>query len=123
VAAKVLSEAGFDVTTATVDVSSRASVRALVEMATLLGEVQGVIHAAGVTRMKTATVRRLASPQPRGLEALGKRRIQSFSLMRRGTQDRGNHRGSQGKGHHQDTKFQEGPACETKPLFAQSDQP
>jgi NAD(P)-dependent dehydrogenase (short-subunit alcohol dehydrogenase family) len=62
VAAKVLSEAGFDVTTATVDVSSRASVRALVEMATLLGEVQGVIHAAGVTRMKTATVRRLASP-------------------------------------------------------------
>jgi NAD(P)-dependent dehydrogenase (short-subunit alcohol dehydrogenase family) len=48
-AAKVLSEAGFGVTTATVDVSSRASVHALVENATLLGEVHGVIHAAGVS--------------------------------------------------------------------------
>jgi NAD(P)-dependent dehydrogenase (short-subunit alcohol dehydrogenase family) len=48
-AAKVLSEAGFGVTTATVDVSSRASVRALVEKATSLGEVHGVIHAAGVS--------------------------------------------------------------------------
>ncbi len=48
-AAKVLSEAGFDVTTATVDVSSRASVQALVEKATALGDVHGVIHAAGVS--------------------------------------------------------------------------
>src|SRR3984957_11233594 len=48
-AAKVLSEAGFDVTTVTVDVSSRASVHALVEKATDLGEVTGVIHAAGVS--------------------------------------------------------------------------
>src|SRR3984957_6375424 len=48
-AAKVLSEAGFDVTTVTVDVSSRASVHALVEKATSLGEVHGVIHAAGVS--------------------------------------------------------------------------
>jgi NAD(P)-dependent dehydrogenase (short-subunit alcohol dehydrogenase family) len=48
-AEKVLSEAGFDVTTATVDVSSRASVHALVESATSLGEVHGVIHAAGVS--------------------------------------------------------------------------
>jgi NAD(P)-dependent dehydrogenase (short-subunit alcohol dehydrogenase family) len=48
-AEKVLSEAGFDVTTATVDVSSRASVHALVENATSLGEVHGVIHAAGVS--------------------------------------------------------------------------
>jgi NAD(P)-dependent dehydrogenase (short-subunit alcohol dehydrogenase family) len=48
-AAKVLSEAGFGVTTATVDVSSPASVHALVEMATSLGEVHGVIHAAGVS--------------------------------------------------------------------------
>jgi NAD(P)-dependent dehydrogenase (short-subunit alcohol dehydrogenase family) len=37
-AAKVLSEAGFGVTTATVDVSSRASVHALVENATSLGK-------------------------------------------------------------------------------------
>jgi NAD(P)-dependent dehydrogenase (short-subunit alcohol dehydrogenase family) len=48
-AAKVLSEAGFGVTIATVDVSSRTSVRALVEKATSLGEVHGVIHAAGVS--------------------------------------------------------------------------
>jgi NAD(P)-dependent dehydrogenase (short-subunit alcohol dehydrogenase family) len=48
-AAKVLSEAGFGVTTATVDVSSRPSVHALVENATSLGEVHGVIHAAGVS--------------------------------------------------------------------------
>lgn len=38
-AAKTLSEAGFNVTTAKVDVSSRASVHALVEHATSLGEV------------------------------------------------------------------------------------
>ena len=44
-----LSEAGFDVTTATVDVSSRASVHALVEKATSLGEISGLIHAAGVS--------------------------------------------------------------------------
>lgn len=48
-AAKTLSEAGFDVTTAKVDVSSRASVHALVAQATSLGEVSGVIHAAGVS--------------------------------------------------------------------------
>ncbi len=48
-AAKVLDEAGFIVSTASVDVSSRASVRALVETATALGEVMGVIHAAGVS--------------------------------------------------------------------------
>ncbi len=48
-AAKTLSDAGFNVSTATVDVSSRASVHALVEAATKLGEVSGVIHAAGVS--------------------------------------------------------------------------
>lgn len=48
-AAKVLSEAGFEVSTATVDVSSRASVHALVATATSIGEVTGVIHAAGVS--------------------------------------------------------------------------
>src|SRR3954447_13097058 len=48
-AAKTLSDAGFTVSTATVDVSSRASVHALVEAATALGEVSGVIHAAGVS--------------------------------------------------------------------------
>jgi NAD(P)-dependent dehydrogenase (short-subunit alcohol dehydrogenase family) len=48
-AAKTLSEAGFEVTTATVDVSSRASIEALVAKATSIGEVHGVIHAAGVS--------------------------------------------------------------------------
>jgi len=48
-AARVLSDAGFEVSTATVDVSSRASVHALVEAATALGKVSGVIHAAGVS--------------------------------------------------------------------------
>jgi NAD(P)-dependent dehydrogenase (short-subunit alcohol dehydrogenase family) len=48
-AAKTLSDAGFNVTTTTVDVSSRASVHALVVLATKLGDVSGVIHAAGVS--------------------------------------------------------------------------
>ena len=48
-AAKTLTDAGFNVTTATVDVSSRASVHGLVETATALGEVFGLIHAAGVS--------------------------------------------------------------------------
>ena len=48
-AAKVLTDAGFDVSTATVDVSSRESVHALVDTATALGAVTGVIHAAGVS--------------------------------------------------------------------------
>ncbi len=48
-AATVLFDAGFNVSTATVDVSSRASVHALVEAATKIGEVSGVIHAAGVS--------------------------------------------------------------------------
>ena len=48
-AAKTLSDAGFDVTATTVDVSVRASVHALVALATLHGEVAGLIHAAGVS--------------------------------------------------------------------------
>ena len=54
----MLGEAGFEVTTANVDVSSRDSVHALVEKATALGEVSGVIHAAGVspTQASPATI-------------------------------------------------------------------
>jgi hypothetical protein len=49
-AAGTLSDAGFNVTTATVDVASRASIlHALVKKAASLGEVFGVIHAAGVS--------------------------------------------------------------------------
>jgi len=49
VAAKVLDDAGFEVSTTIVDVSSRQSVHALVETATAIGSVTGVIHAAGVS--------------------------------------------------------------------------
>ena len=48
-AGEVLHDAGFEVSTAEVDVSSRESVHALVETATALGEVSGLIHAAGVS--------------------------------------------------------------------------
>jgi len=48
-AAKILGDAGFTVSTTRVDVSSRASVHALVETAVSLGEISGVIHAAGVS--------------------------------------------------------------------------
>src|SRR5271170_945 len=48
-AAKVLSEAGFEVTTAVVDISSRQSVHALVENAIAIGNIMGLIHAAGVS--------------------------------------------------------------------------
>ena len=48
-AAQVLGNAGFEVSIATVEVSERRSVHALVESATKIGEVTGVIHAAGVS--------------------------------------------------------------------------
>ena len=41
--------AGFDVSTMTVDVSSRQSTHALVEAATGFGDITGVIHAADVS--------------------------------------------------------------------------
>src|SRR5271165_1920763 len=53
-AAKTLSEAGFEVTTTIVDVSSRASVEALVAKASSLGDVHGLIHAAGVSPSQAA---------------------------------------------------------------------
>ena len=48
-AAEAFLDAGFTVTTATVDISSRESIRALVEAASGLGDIAGVIHAAGVS--------------------------------------------------------------------------
>ena len=44
-AAKTLKDAGFDVSTASVDVANRASVEALVKTAVSIGDVTGVIHA------------------------------------------------------------------------------
>jgi len=48
-AAEIMRNAGFDVSTATVDISSRQSIRALVETATKSGVVTGLIQAAGVS--------------------------------------------------------------------------
>lgn len=48
-AARVMSDAGFEVTTMTVDISSRDSIRAVVTKATSLGDITGLIHAAGVS--------------------------------------------------------------------------
>lgn len=48
-AEKVLTEAGFEVSTALVDVSKRESVESLVLLATQIGSIHGLIHAAGVS--------------------------------------------------------------------------
>jgi NAD(P)-dependent dehydrogenase (short-subunit alcohol dehydrogenase family) len=57
-AADVLGDAGYEVSVATVDASSREAVHALVTMATGLGDVTGLIHAAGVspTQASPATI-------------------------------------------------------------------
>jgi NAD(P)-dependent dehydrogenase (short-subunit alcohol dehydrogenase family) len=57
-AAKTLDDAGFDMGATTVDVSSRASVHALVVKAAASGDITGVIHAAGVspTQASPATI-------------------------------------------------------------------
>lgn len=49
VAAEVFHNAGFSLSTAAVDVSSRESVQTLVKTATSLGNITGLIHAAGVS--------------------------------------------------------------------------
>jgi NAD(P)-dependent dehydrogenase (short-subunit alcohol dehydrogenase family) len=56
--AEVLGNAGYEVTVATVDASARDAVHALVETATSLGDVSGLIHAAGVspTQASPATI-------------------------------------------------------------------
>lgn len=48
-AAQVLSDAGYEVTVAAVDASSREAVHALVERAAGIGDITGLIHAAGVS--------------------------------------------------------------------------
>ncbi|HXW35749.1 MAG TPA: SDR family oxidoreductase [Acidimicrobiales bacterium] len=48
-AASVLVDVGFETSASIVDVSSRESVHALVETATALGDIVGLIHAAGVS--------------------------------------------------------------------------
>jgi NAD(P)-dependent dehydrogenase (short-subunit alcohol dehydrogenase family) len=53
-AAEVMGNAGYEVSVATVDASSRDAVHALVEKATDLGQVTGLIHAAGVSPSQAA---------------------------------------------------------------------
>ena len=57
-AAEVLGNAGYEVSVATVDASSRESVQALVDTATQFGDIAGLIHAAGVspTQASPATI-------------------------------------------------------------------
>src|SRR5271165_5222296 len=57
-AAEVLGNAGYEVSVAAVDASSREAVHALVGTATGLGDVTGLIHAAGVspTQASPATI-------------------------------------------------------------------
>src|SRR4029450_11626119 len=57
-AAEVLANAGYEVSVSTVDASSREAVHALVETGTCLGDVTGLIHAAGVspTQASPATI-------------------------------------------------------------------
>src|SRR4051812_31335665 len=57
-AAEVLGNAGYEVSVGTVDVSSREAVQGLVEKARSLGDVTGLIHAAGVspTQASPATI-------------------------------------------------------------------
>jgi NAD(P)-dependent dehydrogenase (short-subunit alcohol dehydrogenase family) len=57
-AAKVMGDAGFGVSTTAVDISSRKSIRGVVEAATARGAITGLIHAAGVspTQASPATI-------------------------------------------------------------------
>jgi NAD(P)-dependent dehydrogenase (short-subunit alcohol dehydrogenase family) len=57
-AAEVMGNAGYEVSVAAVDASSREAVHALVQKATGLGDVTGLIHAAGVspTQASPATI-------------------------------------------------------------------
>jgi len=53
-AAKALSDAGYEVSTAVVDISSRESIQALVRAASAIGPIVGMIHAAGVSPSQAA---------------------------------------------------------------------
>ncbi len=48
-AAKTLSNAGYNVSATTVDISSRSSIDILIKKATALGKIWGVIHATGIS--------------------------------------------------------------------------
>jgi NAD(P)-dependent dehydrogenase (short-subunit alcohol dehydrogenase family) len=64
-AAEVLVNVGYEASAATVDASAREDVHALVEEATSLGDVTGLVHAAGVSPMQASpsTILRIGSGQ------------------------------------------------------------
>lgn len=53
-AADVMENAGYEVSSATVDVSKREDIQQLIKMATGIGEMAGLIHAAGVSPSQAA---------------------------------------------------------------------
>jgi NAD(P)-dependent dehydrogenase (short-subunit alcohol dehydrogenase family) len=71
-AAEVLRNAGYEASVATVDVSSREAVHALVNTAAKLGDVIGLIHAAGVspTQASPATILKVDADPPGALDAV-----------------------------------------------------
>jgi NAD(P)-dependent dehydrogenase (short-subunit alcohol dehydrogenase family) len=78
-AAEVMRNAGFDVHTATVDVSSRESVHALVQVATTLGDVTGVCESRWVG--PSGAVARVVSSVPLVTrQASG--RVRAFAMNR-----------------------------------------
>lgn len=62
-AAEALANAGFDVSAAEVDISSRASVQTLIDRAQALGSITGLVQAAGVSPSQATieTIRSRAS--------------------------------------------------------------
>ncbi len=67
--AEVMGNVGYKVSTATVDVSSRETVHALVQKATGLSVVTGLIHAAGVSpSQESPATEKVAQKSEHGLE-------------------------------------------------------
>jgi NAD(P)-dependent dehydrogenase (short-subunit alcohol dehydrogenase family) len=54
-AAEVMMDAGFEVSTAIVDISSRESIHALIQKATTIGDITGIVLAAGVSPSQAST--------------------------------------------------------------------
>jgi NAD(P)-dependent dehydrogenase (short-subunit alcohol dehydrogenase family) len=74
-AGDVMTNAGFDVSATTVDVSSRESIQTLVREATKLGDVTGLVHAAGVSPSQAGwACRHARRGRERGRAADGPRR-------------------------------------------------
>jgi NAD(P)-dependent dehydrogenase (short-subunit alcohol dehydrogenase family) len=65
-AAEVMANAGYHVSIAAVDVSSRESVLALVGKATGIGEIVGLIHAAVVSPIDASVAKRAGTPDEVG---------------------------------------------------------